>query len=101
LLFIRDSVLARNDIIEVLFPFRSKKLILKASIIRLEGREVAAKFTESPTRIEEFVEVFNREYKNIQAQYIQEEKKRNSVIVVDERDKFLERKREIDKLLDL
>lgn len=63
--FLRDSVMYKGDTVEVLFPFKSRNIILKATVIRVEGREVAVKFIDQDIKIDEFVDLFNSEYKII------------------------------------
>ncbi len=60
--FIRNSIIHKGDILQIKFPFKSKKIILDAKVIRVEGREVAIKFLDSEEKIDKFVEVFNEEY---------------------------------------
>jgi hypothetical protein len=60
--FIRNSIINKGDLLQIKFPFKSKKIILNAKVIRVEGREVALKFLDSEEKIERFVEVFNEEY---------------------------------------
>lgn len=71
--FLRDSVLMKNDKVEVLFPFKSNKIILKAKVIRVEGREVAVKFIENDSKIDDFVDLFNNEYKLIRLENAEKE----------------------------
>lgn len=60
--FLRASILEKGNILQIKFPFRSKKVILTAEIIRIEGREVAVKFLDEEHQIERFVENFNIEF---------------------------------------
>lgn len=63
--FLRNSVLYKNDEIIILFPFKSRKLTMRAKVIRVEGKEVAAVFTDKDEKIELMAAVFNKEYKVI------------------------------------
>ncbi len=62
LCFIRNSIISKGDIIKIKFPFRTKKILLDAKVIRVEGREVALKFLNSDQELQKFVETFNLEY---------------------------------------
>jgi hypothetical protein len=63
--FIRNSIVQKNDIVLFLFPFKAKKMIIKGKIVRIEGREVAAEFLEKDEKIDDFVRLFNEEYRSI------------------------------------
>jgi hypothetical protein len=63
--FLRASILEKGDILQIKFPFKSKKIILTAEVIRIEGREVAVKFLDDEHQIEKFVENFNLEFLGI------------------------------------
>ncbi len=63
--FLRTSILEKNDIIQIKFPFHSRKIILTGEIIRIEGREVAVKFIDEENQIDKFVENFNIEFLGI------------------------------------
>jgi hypothetical protein len=65
--FLRESILEKGDILQIKFPFKSKKIILTAEVIRIEGREVAVKFLDDERQIEKFVENFNLEFLGIKA----------------------------------
>lgn len=60
--FLRTSILEKGDIIQIKFPFHSRKVILTGEIIRIEGREVAVKFLDEERQIDRFVENFNIEF---------------------------------------
>jgi len=60
--FLRNSIINRDDILTVKFPFRTQKILLTGQVIRLEGREVAVKFLNSDEEIKRFVDAFNDEY---------------------------------------
>jgi hypothetical protein len=60
--FLRTSILEKTDIIQIKFPFHTKKVILTGEIIRIEGREVAVKFLDEERQIDRFVENFNIEF---------------------------------------
>jgi|GEM_PF-681610 len=63
--FLRTSVLYKDDEILILFPFKSRTLTIRAKVIRVEGKEVAAIFQDKEDKIEMMVSVFNKEYKII------------------------------------
>lgn len=63
--FLRDSVLYKDDEIIILFPFKSRKMTIKAKVIRIEGKEVAASFIDNEDKIEMMTSIFNKEYKVI------------------------------------
>ena len=63
--FIRNVEIKRDLNIDILFPFRTKKVIIKARILRVEGREVGAKFVDNEENMEKFLNTFNMEYKEI------------------------------------
>lgn len=60
--FLRASILERNDVIQIKFPFHARKIILTGEIIRIEGREVAVKFLDDERQIDKFVDNFNIEF---------------------------------------
>jgi hypothetical protein len=62
LCFIRNSIISKGDIVKIKFPFRTKKILLDAKVMRVDGREVALKFLNSDQEIQKFVETFNLEY---------------------------------------
>ena len=62
---LRNAPINKNDIIDILFPFKEKKIILKAQVVRIEGREVGLKFVSSEDDVAVFVNSFNREYRII------------------------------------
>ncbi|MBN1499147.1 MAG: PilZ domain-containing protein [Spirochaetes bacterium] len=63
--FLRDTSLFKGETIEILFPFKTKKIILKAEILRVEGREVGIQFIDEKNKVSDFLDVFNSEYKLI------------------------------------
>ncbi len=63
--FLRDTSVYKGEEVEVLFPFKTKKIILRAEILRIEGREVGIRFITNKDKVEEFLDVFNTEYKLI------------------------------------
>jgi hypothetical protein len=65
--FLRTSILEKGDILQIKCPFKSKKIILTAEVIRIEGREVAVKFLDDERQIEKFVESFNLEFLGLKA----------------------------------
>ena len=60
--FLRKSIINKNDIIQIKFPFKSRKVILSGKVLRIDGKEVAVKFLNRDDEIERFVKVFNKEY---------------------------------------
>ena len=63
--FLRTSILEKNDIIQIKFPFHSRKVIITGEITRIEGREVAVKFIDEERQIDKFVDNFNIEFLGI------------------------------------
>ena len=63
--FLRNSVLYKNDEILILFPFKTRKLTIHAKVIRVEGKEVAAHFSDKEDKIDLMTGIFNKEYKVI------------------------------------
>ncbi|MCP4763913.1 MAG: PilZ domain-containing protein [archaeon] len=59
---LRSAVLDKGDIIHIKFPFESKKTVLIAKVIRVDGREVGIKFLNTEDQLEKFIEIFNKEY---------------------------------------
>ncbi len=92
--FLRNSVITKGDVIEILFPFKSKKVILKTKIVRIEGREVAGKFIEKQDKIDELINLFNEEYKIIKKEREKEEQEKNSLYA--EKNKHSEDKKMFD-----
>lgn len=66
--FLRDSVLYKKDEVLILFPFQTRKVLLKGKVVRVEGREVAVFYEDKEEKIELFVKLFNDEYKKISNQ---------------------------------
>ena len=60
--FLRTAYLEIGDVIHLKFPFKSKKILLNAKVIRMDGREAGIKFLDTDEQIEKFVKVFNLEY---------------------------------------
>jgi hypothetical protein len=60
--FLRNSLITEGEIIIIKFPFKSRKVILSAKILRVEGREVGASFIDKDIQINRFVKAFNEEY---------------------------------------
>lgn len=89
LCFLRDSVLYRKDEVQVLFPFKTRKIIMKGEVVRLEGRETAVEFRERPEKIDLFVNLFNEEYKIISEENKKLSKQKQSLFF--ERETFTER----------
>jgi hypothetical protein len=63
--FLRTSILAEGDIIQLKFKFEASRIILKGEVIRIEGREAGVKFIDDEMAIEKFVECFNNEYSRL------------------------------------
>ena len=63
--FLCNSDIKKNTVINILFPFESAKVLLKAQVLRVEGREVGAKFIDDSESMEFFIETFNAEYNSI------------------------------------
>lgn len=90
--FLRNVPIKKGDVIQVLFPFKTKKVVLKAQVMRLEGREVGLKFIDEEKKVDEFVEIFNREYKIVKSETeMREEREKNL---------FSHREGDIDDILD-
>ena len=60
---LRNVPIQKNDIIQVVFPFRTRKLILRAQVMRVEGREVGLKFMEDDEILADLTALFHREQK--------------------------------------
>ncbi len=60
--FLRSAYLEIGDVLHIKFPFKSKKILLTAKVIRMDGREAGIKFLDSDDQIEKFINVFNAEY---------------------------------------
>jgi hypothetical protein len=65
LCFLRNSILTKNDVLLIKFPFKNAKVILEAQVLRLDGREVGVKFLNPEDEIGRFVEAFNYEYPSL------------------------------------
>ncbi len=89
LCFLRDSVLYRKDEVLVLFPFRTRKIIMKGEVVRLEGREAAVEFREKQEKIDLFVRLFNEEYRSISEENKKLSKQKQSLFF--ERETFTEK----------
>ena len=63
--FLRQSPINKNDQIEVMIPFKSGNIFLKARVARVDGREVGIMFTDNPDKINNFYLGFDREYRII------------------------------------
>ena len=96
--FIRNSIIHKGDVLQIKFPFKSKKIILNAKVIRVEGREVAIKFLDSEEKIDKFVEVFNEEYPIISKKDIPFKERLTTEKITYQNDKF---KKELDSLLNI
>lgn len=60
--FLRNAVIRSGDLLTVKFPFKSRKLLFSAKVLRVDGREVAVQYQESEARIESLIDAFNYEY---------------------------------------
>jgi hypothetical protein len=72
--FLRNSVLTKGDTIKILFPFKSKKIVLLTKILRVEGRETAGKFEDNQDKIDSMIKLFNEEYQIIKKEREEKEK---------------------------
>lgn len=63
--FLCNSNIKKHEKIDILFPFQTAKIVLKAEILRIEGREVGAKFIDNSENLDSFVDTFNAEYNSI------------------------------------
>ncbi len=68
---LRSAFLDKEDVIHIKFPFESKKIVLIAKVIRVDGREVGIKFLNSDSQIERFIQTFNEEYPLLKKDRIQ------------------------------
>ena len=71
---LRSAVLEKGDIIHLRFPFKTKKILLSARVIRVDGKEVGIKFLNTDDQIEKFIAIFNVEYPHLKKGYIEERK---------------------------
>lgn len=92
--FLSKSVIHKDDMIKILFPFKTKKVILKSTILRVEGRETAAKFIEDQEKIDTMIRLFNKEYKIIKEEREAQEKEKNDLYA--NKDKYID-----DKMFDI
>jgi hypothetical protein len=60
--FLRSAYLEIGDVLQLKFPFESKKIVLTAKVIRVDGREAGVKFLDSDDQVEKFIKIFNLEY---------------------------------------
>jgi hypothetical protein len=60
--FLRDSFIRVGEHLNIMFPFKSRDVVLDGIVLRFDGREVALKFLNSEEELEKFVETFNAEY---------------------------------------
>ena len=97
--FLRNAPLNKKDVIEIMFPFKSKNVILKAQVMRVEGREVGIQFIDTPTKIDDFVNLFNKEYKIIRELSIEEEEKEKNLFIHRKEDQKNESIKNIDDIL--
>jgi hypothetical protein len=96
--FIRNSIIHKGDILQIKFPFKSKKIILNAKVIRVEGREVAIKFLESEEKIDKFVEIFNEEYPIISKKDITFKERLSTEKIAYQNDRF---NKDLDSILNI
>jgi hypothetical protein len=89
LCFLRDSPLYKKDEVLVLFPFRSRKIIMRGEVVRVEGREVAVNFKDKSEKIDLFVNLFNEEYRSISEENKRLSKSKQSLFF--EKETFTER----------
>lgn len=60
--FLRDSMIQVGMQLEIRFPFKTREIVMRGTVIRFDGREVALEFKNSEEEINRFVETFNLEY---------------------------------------
>lgn len=60
--FLRDSIIQVGMQLEIRFPFKTREIVMRGTVIRFDGREVAMEFKNSEKEINRFVETFNLEY---------------------------------------
>ena len=60
--FLRDSLIQVGMQLEIRFPFKTREIVMRGTVIRFDGREVALEFKNSENEINRFVETFNMEY---------------------------------------
>ncbi len=65
--FLRTSILAEGDIIQLKFKFHASKIVLNGEVVRIEGREAAVKFIDDERIVDKFVECFNNEYSKLKS----------------------------------
>lgn len=63
--FLRNAIIEKGDIIQIKFPFKTKKVILTGEIVRVDSREVGVKFIDDEMQIERFVYAFNSEFREV------------------------------------
>lgn len=66
--FLRSAYLELGNIIHLKFPFKSRKILLTAKVIRVDGREVGIKFLNPDEQIDKFIKTFNEEYPQLKKQ---------------------------------
>lgn len=71
--FLRNSTINQNDVIQIKFPFRSRRIIMTGKVLRIDGKEVAVQFLNPEDEIERFVKIFNKEYPYLKRQLIQKD----------------------------
>ncbi|MCU0820910.1 MAG: PilZ domain-containing protein [Spirochaetes bacterium] len=102
--FLRSAYLEVGDVMHIKFPFKSRKVILTAKVIRMDGREAGIKFLDTDDHIERFIKVFNEEYPHLKREdfrkkedYYKKSLKPYEEEEEDEADEFDDRM-EIDKI---
>jgi hypothetical protein len=60
--FLRNAPIKKEDILYITFPFKAKKIVLKAQVMRIEGREAGLKFLNDPEVSEDMIAIFHREH---------------------------------------
>lgn len=66
--FLRQSPINKNDLVELMIPFKDETIFLKAKVARIDGREVGIVFTDTPEKIEKFCLSFNQEYRLVRSE---------------------------------
>ncbi len=62
LFFLVDTSLRKNEIINLFFPFFTGTTMIPVTVIRVEGREIAATYNLEGDKLDEFLDSFNKEY---------------------------------------
>lgn len=63
LCLLRSTPMTKGDMIQIRFPFQTRKLVLNAQVVRVDGREVGVQFHITPEEMEKLTNAFNQEYR--------------------------------------